>query len=150
MNSDVSSPSLSQGKRLVILSGVSLVLLAGIGLYALGQSLSVDPSSPSGGVSLPDVEQSSGLNGTDLQSFIVSHGPWLTTSEANLLKQEVGIRNLALIQSNGVIYSSKSVKFDGKSPWKSVSTPPQISGVSVNGTSLTVETNGRGCCRGCL
>jgi len=150
VNSDVSSPSLSQGKRLVILSGVSLVLLAGIGLYALGQSLSVDPSSPSGGVSLPDVEQSSGLNGTDLQSFIVSHGPWLTTSEANLLKQEVGIRNLALIQSNGVIYSSKSVKFDGKSPWKSVSTPPQISGVSVNGTSLTVETNGRGCCRGCL
>lgn len=136
-----SQKGVSQGRRLVILSGVTLALLAGMGSFALGDSLSVDSSAPSGGDARQGVQQSSGLSGTDLQSFIASHGPWLTTSEANLLKTEVGIRNLALIQSNGVIYSSKSVKFDGKSPWKSVSNPPQIIGVNVADTTLTVETN---------
>ena len=89
---------------------------------------------------LPKLEATQVLVPTDLLKFMDVHGPWLSTAEAEGLKGTSGVRNLVLFRSNGVVYSAKSVAFDGKSPWSPATTPPQITGVALQGTVLQVRT----------
>jgi hypothetical protein len=88
---------------------------------------------------LPSVEPVIGLVPTDIDSFMDSHGPWLSSTESLALREQSGVRNLALLRSNGLSYSGQSVAFIGKEPWQKTSTPPQITGVELRDTGLIVK-----------
>lgn len=143
MTNEVGSPTLSQGKRLVILSGVSLALLAGIGLFAILDQTSIDFGSDSSSKEdkLPGVGGSVGLTSTDLQSFLESYGAWLTTEQSIALQEANGVRNLAFLRDNGLMYSTKSIAFDGKKPWTKTNTSLQISGVDAVGSRMEIKTS---------
>ena len=74
---------------------------------------------------------------SQLEQFKGEYGPWMTAEQARILPKVAGVRNLALISSNGnVAYSAKSAAFDGKEPWRT-DRPPEVTGVSVSETSVS-------------
>lgn len=89
---------------------------------------------------LPKLEPTAQLAPTNLQAFMNSHGPWLSTSDSMDLRSKSGVRNLALLQENGLVYSAQSVQFSTSSPWAQETNPPQITGVKVLGTTVEMQT----------
>lgn len=131
-------------RRQIVVSLVAIVVVAaGVGIFVYAYFVPFfGAGSSTGPQPLPTVQPTVGaLIPTDVQSFKDSHGPWLSTQGALSLQSQTGVRNLALFESNGSIgYSEKSAKFDGSAPWVLASTPPELAGVTLQGTSVTIAT----------
>lgn len=87
----------------------------------------------------PRILPTQSLQGSQLDNFQASYGPWLDSAESRELRNQEGVRNFVILFNDGdVLYSENSVTFTGETPW-SMSRPPEITGVEVAGTSVSIQ-----------
>ncbi|MBI4133928.1 MAG: hypothetical protein HY475_00740 [Candidatus Terrybacteria bacterium] len=129
-------------KRVAIAIGAGL-LGFGIGLFAI--HVLIQPVFPLGDATRPQKPPLLTLETPDLRTdvdrFLEQYGPWLSANEAAALRVHSGVRNLAFLRGDGsVAYAAGTADFVPAPPW-TVSRPPEITGVAVSGTSITIRDN---------
>lgn len=130
------------GKR-VALAIVGGLLILGAVLFAI--HVLIQPVFPLGGATRPQKPPSLTVQtpdlSTDLDRFREERGPWLSAGEAAALREQSGVRNLALLRGDGnASYAIGTVACFPALPW-TVSRPPEITGIAVSGTSSTIRDN---------
>jgi len=121
-------------------AGIVVVLLAFFVFAVVQPTFNLgDTTSPQPVQTLPTPETT--LRSTEREQFMKDYGPWLSTEDALALRKTFGVRNLALVNTNGgVVYSENTFAFLGEEPWKPMR-PPEVVSLRIDETRVTFATN---------